>query len=981
MPEYFSWENGLTETDVARALMIAGLLPPRLARRKTLPDEVELSDLLIAKWKGLNGRPWPWRRRTSIMRLIGDQDNALSLAQVATELINLTDADWNNGGRGLRLEANVPENFPPGELYQILMRGGAHSVFLRRKDEGELAWAWPLRIGVLPGSKLLANISPNSSLWPLFQELNAKRASMRANLLLFEFSLAEMVERAARGKLRASTDAVVIFGGVGTSVDSPRQMLSQLVARTGAQGVFVFEGIDPNKAPYATEGLIAHLSHDQPLDTVSARLSREYGVRVVGWSTRGLALSTSVREQGRIMAGQLEKMHDATVRVERRLLGPESNESTLEIGSGVVFDLTPPADSATLVKATDLGTSLTRRLRSLDEVGHRDPGGLTDTDFISFDQESSGARTVAELAEATAAERDADAARREDRYLQARLETLAGRAVKDKARLRPARDYAAKVFIGARDPGWLNPGVPVPTPEPPEGRPLNLEVLFWEPQASPTPQVKQLKLLRQGDSGVVTFPFRLADDQIQFSARIAVYHQNRNLQTGLLRGKVGDVPADLQFVIDAAPVPKFVGLADRSGIDASIIVNDDPSGNKQAFVRCDGTSAVGSVSDGPPPAVDVDLTAGDSLSNLTDALGSAITRITQTPEDYEDLAKAGSQRLLLELAQHGGWLLERLKQNTGMGNKFDDVKNIQIVTAHVDAFFPIEYLYDRVIPEDNARVCGDRVAVAGDAIASGKCCGAYNDQSAETTICPLGFWSLSKVIERHAHLPEHASIDGQFQLRSTAVSARDRLLDPLRSAVLGASKEANKYNPATVANVQSRLESVLRTRPVPLAGDWDSWAENIGRAHPSLLVLLPHHEQSGKFDLLEIGGVTRKSMLIRERHVRAPNDPDARPIVLLIGCETNSAKIDLEGFVPALKAAGAVIVVSTIATILGRHAGPAAEAIVEELKNQAGNVDATFGEVMLAVRRRLLARGTPMVLGLTSYGDADWRIGTSAVDG
>ena len=75
--------------------------------------------------------------------------------------------------------------------------------------------------------------------------------------------------------------------------------------------------------------------------------------------------------------------------------------------------------------------------------------------------------------------------------------------------------------------------------------------------------------------------------------------------------------------------------------------------------------------------------------------------------------------------------------------------------------------------------------------------------------------------------------------------------------------------------------------------------------------------------------------------------------------------------------AGAVIIVSTIATILGRHAGPAAAAIVQELKAQEGNTNTTFGDVMLAVRRRLLADGIPMVLGLTSYGDADWRIGIS----
>ena len=110
--------------------------------------------------------------------------------------------------------------------------------------------------------------------------------------------------------------------------------------------------------------------------------------------------------------------------------------------------------------------------------------------------------------------------------------------------------------------------------------------------------------------------------------------------------------------------------------------------------------------------------------------------------------------------------------------------------------------------------------------------------------------------------------------------------------------------------------------------------------------------------------------------MQSPQDPDSRPIVLLIGCETDSAKLDLENSVTAFQDAGAVIIVSTIATILGRHAGPAAAAIVEELKNHEGKVDATFGDVMLKVRQRLLAKGVPMVLGLTSYGDADYRIGS-----
>lgn len=134
-----------------------------------------------------------------------------------------------------------------------------------------------------------------------------------------------------------------------------------------------------------------------------------------------------------------------------------------------------------------------------------------------------------------------------------------------------------------------------------------------------------------------------------------------------------------------------------------------------------------------------------------------------------------------------------------MGDKFDDVKYIQIVTAHGDAFFPIEYLYEGVAPEDDAQICKG-VEAAADAIAalgSGICCSAYVADPTHT-ICPLKFWSLSKVIERHAHIPQHTDLSGQFQLRNNPVSDRERLLDPLRGAVLAASQEADNVAADTV---------------------------------------------------------------------------------------------------------------------------------------------------------------------------------------
>ena len=91
-----------------------------------------------------------------------------------------------------------------------------------------------------------------------------------------------------------------------------------------------------------------------------------------------------------------------------------------------------------------------------------------------------------------------------------------------------------------------------------------------------------------------------------------------------------------------------------------------------------------------------------------------------------------------------------------------------------------------------------------------------------------------------------------------------------------------------------------------------------------------------------------------------------------------TTRIEYESFVPAFQDAGAAIVVSTIASVLGRQAGPAAVRIVEEIAKVATEPDPTFGKAMLNARRKLLAAGTPMVLGLTSYGDADWRIRRAA---
>ena len=513
----------------------------------------------MSRWQKLQGRAWPWRLRKSVSRLVRSQEEASRLIQAGRVLLAQAEDDWRREGRGLRLEVNIPEEFDPSVLYHSPEASGIHSAFLRRKNEGEVNWSWPVRVGLASNSQLTAAIGPNSSLRPLFDAFNYEHPSMRANLLLCEGSLVDAMATLGTIQPRPQADALIIFGGFGKTNTPVGQSLSLISKVTEAQGIFIFEGLDHHRAQNFTEGLLACLAHDLPVHSAVARLAREGSVSVVSFATRRLVEATSVREQGRIMAHRLQQMRDVRIPLSKEAVIPGYRglpEVVLDWLKDSIPDLGLKVRSAGSkhIAAKELGQALERSLVST--------GAPSEATLLSFDRESDGASKLANVANAVDTAIDAEASRRDSRYLQARVETPSGRAIQGEARMLAERDYVASVFIGARNQAWLGLSTPMKEPEPPDGSPLLLDVLFWEQLASPEPQVVPLTLLPQGDSGVAQFPFRLATNQTIFSARIAVYHRNRNLQTGILRGNVGDQPAQLSFTLDVYPHPKFVGLSD-----------------------------------------------------------------------------------------------------------------------------------------------------------------------------------------------------------------------------------------------------------------------------------------------------------------------------------------------------------------------------------------------------------------------------------
>lgn len=983
MRSLFPWGQGLSDADFESALLVLGLLPPSIARLSSLPETDELANDLLARRKRLGERPWAWRLRPGAQDLIRGSDDGRLLAEAGRKLVSLT-----LGSRfELRIEANLSAKMEPVALAKALRGAGAQSVYIRFRDEGDITWTWPLQLAVDSGSTLLDDIQQYSSLSRLYRRYEVTHLSQRVNLALFTDSLATANKRLLASRRRPGADAIVLFGGVG----APELKVASLVAKirelSGAQAVVVLSTSDTQQAKEAVVDLITELSHDRPLDVAISLVAQNLDVPVFTWASRGLIKASTLREQGRILAHRLRKLkRRISVRQDRdrpigadildRPIGADDLEETadeVDISADDFFSTGAPPHVR--VDARDLGDELARRLpQAMPEENEPFP-----QDMMTFDAESGDATTIADLARATADTITEDIIQREGRFFQARVQTPGGRVVDNEAPLRPNRDYEACVFIGAPRQRWLGLDKALDEPAPrPDGSPLTLQVMFWEPSLEKGPKLVPLKLYPEGDTAVVSFPFTTPSKVGDFWARIAVYHRNRVLQTGVLKGTVGLKPGKLTFTPDAAPLPRFVGLEDRAEVGASIIFNDDPSGATLAYIHVDGEMAVANLgngqqptADGPVPDVGVNPSHVGALDTLVDALGKSVTRITQNPDDYSELKKEGTRKLLFQLALHGGNLLESLQIYTGMQHKFDRVEHIQIVQAHAGAFFPIEYCYAGTLPEGDASICSclddpEHISSAGN-------CAEY-DADPQHTICPLKFWSLSKVIERHTYLREHSDLEYEFILRNSPASTRERVLYPLSGAVLAASCRVDEAVPNTVDNLRDQLVHILE-KPVPVAEDWDVWANHIKETSPHLLVLLPHHGRSEGFDFLEIGeGNKRETILIRDEHVRPDHSPEIRPVVLLIGCETATAKVDFESSVESFKRRGAAIIVSTIATILGRQAGPAAGAIVEELQRVQNNENATFGLAMRTVRRRLLATGTPMILGLTSYGDADWRI-------
>jgi hypothetical protein len=500
--------------------------------------------------------------------------------------------------------------------------------------------------------------------------------------------------------------------------------------------------------------------------------------------------------------------------------------------------------------------------------------------------------------------------------------------------------------------GWLGAATAFPESGLEPDRPHRLTVVLTEPTLLAGPQTGTIELPVVGASTSAHFTLTTRANTTSTDARIIVLSGNRVLQTARLPETVGAGGADDTARAELAIAPTTTDVEDRRTFAAAFVVNKNT----------DGVGRLTSVVEEQAGLIRLD---SETVVNAVRKIADRLTSIVDFPEDFAELGSPGSVELLTALAFHGAKLHRALVADSpGLAEVLARSRSgLQVVAAKPDAYFPFEFAYEFDSPRPGAQLCEGALEALGDPDTTRVCTRAHG----AGVVCPLGFWGLRHVIERHAFQPA-ASVPADFLIRS--VPRRGASVIRLGSAVLGASRRVDDVVPGGTASVRDALATAGAHVDVVT---WEAWREAVRTTPvPSLLVLLAHtvHDDAVDDFGLEIGANSIELVFDRQ------SLPTGPAVVMLLGCETALAgKVSYERFPSLFRVAGAPVVVATLTEVLGRHAAPVASRLVAELHRQCAAEPCGLGDMMLAGRRHLLAEGLLPVLAVVAFGDADWLVG------
>jgi chaperonin GroEL len=489
-----------------------------------------------------------------------------------------------------------------------------------------------------------------------------------------------------------------------------------------------------------------------------------------------------------------------------------------------------------------------------------------------------------------------------------------------------------------------------------------LQVIFAESDQLAKPMTSSLNLPRRGGSSRCRFSFSPTRAG-NFSGRITVCYQNRVLQTALLNALVVSQPKEwshikdipeLRFTVEAIVRRSLRQLDHRRRFDACLVLNHTPKQQGAATAVGEHGAFINSL---------------DGILPQLAALNGILSKVALNSKAYSrGLSTKQNAKLLCDLAQEGNLLYRHIVMDyineSAAAADLRDAEYLQIVSAKPDALVPLEFIYQYEPPTSDAPVCKN----AAKALRTGKCPSDCVPKTCPAThVCPLGFWGLSRVIERHVHDPE---LEREAELETDGAEpqvGRD-VLARQGTSLLAASKQV----PTTShSQLQKSVQKSWQGTVTPVS-NWAQWQAAVKANKPVLLLALPHADGTGSKISLEISGDVIQSIFIDRSYVCS--NPKTPPIVLLLGCDVaNVASTEAYARnIAIFRQAKAAIVLGTVATVLGADAAYVAAKLVTKLANTAKNSSVRFGEILRQTKREAVAESVMMAMCLVAFGDADW---------
>jgi hypothetical protein len=494
------------------------------------------------------------------------------------------------------------------------------------------------------------------------------------------------------------------------------------------------------------------------------------------------------------------------------------------------------------------------------------------------------------------------------------------------------------VFVGPREEEALGIETPLDEQafpwEEEEAEAFRLTVLLISSRAEPAVQQAELDLPRFGRSGNVRFNVTVEQTGSDVTARIILLFRNRVLQTAVLSGLVGSVAS---LVGRASMVPSLAGLDDRRAFDVALVANHTDDGQAM-IMHSNGRTHVSEMPSLPPIAEEI-------ANELADAVHLRSTKGGLRTEKV--------RKLLIELANSGRDLFNEIEKMLG---PIAEAERIQIVTASGQWFLPIELLYTRYAPDDDARIC--ETYLANPVACDGEC----TPQADRKSVCPNAFWGLSKTIERHHFDP---AVDGESPNGYLLLGKRQPRPGD-RDVMIG----------RVLVGASSRIKAATCTELVKpfgasgaIAGNWEEWITQLRNVDTQLLVLLPHTDYASRS--LEINDDRLRRSRIEAEYVTG--NRDVAPVVLLLGCRTTGRADDPAGFATRFITKGARAVFHSSTDLLNVHATELAKRLIVGLTDR-GRKPEFISETLAAFRREAVSEGWIAAFAIAAYGDADWRV-------